>query len=65
MKDTRYTFKEITDMYSVDSKTLLVWARDFAFPLFAISPRKRFARESDIREWEDTFGQWLFDSGSM
>jgi|688.fasta_scaffold1852730_1 hypothetical protein len=64
MEEKRYTFKELTDMYSVDSKTLLLWARDLEFPLFAISPHKRYARESDLRKWEDSYGKYVFDSSS-
>jgi hypothetical protein len=64
MDEKRYTFKELLELYQVDSKTLILWARDLRFPLFSVSPYKRYARESDIREWENTFGKWLFESGS-
>jgi hypothetical protein len=64
MEEKRYTFKELLELYQIDSKTLILWARDFRFPLFAVSPYKRYARESDIREWENTNGIWFFESRS-
>lgn len=64
MEEIRYTFKDLTEMYKVDSKTLLLWARDLEFPLFAISSHKRYARESDLRKWEDTYGRFVFSTSS-
>lgn len=55
MEEKRYTLKELTDLYRVDRKTLMKWVQDLKFPLFTISPYKRYARESDLREWEKGF----------
>jgi hypothetical protein len=65
MDEKRYTFKELLELYQVDSKTLILWARDLRFPLFSVSPYKRYARESDIREWENSIRACLIDSSSL
>jgi len=64
MEETRYTVKELTDMYNIDSKTLLLWTKNLGFPLFEVSPRKRYARESDLRQWEDSCCTFLFSTSS-
>lgn len=52
MEDKLYTLKELASIYGINQKTLLKWAKELNFPLIAISPYKRYARETDIKEWE-------------
>lgn len=52
MEDKLYNLKELAEIYGVNRKTLLRWVDELNFPLFTISPYKRYARESDIRQWE-------------
>lgn len=54
MEEKLYNLKELTTMYGVNRKTIIKWARELDFPLFTISPYKRYAREGDLRKWEDT-----------
>jgi predicted site-specific integrase-resolvase len=65
MEEKLYTFKELLELYQVDSKTLLVWVRSYHFPLLTITPYKRYAREDDIRHWESNFGTRCYQTGSM
>jgi hypothetical protein len=53
MEDKRYSMKELTALYDVDRKTILQWVRELGFPLFSVSPKKRYARESELRQWEN------------
>jgi len=55
MEDKRYSMKELTTLYDVDRKTILQWVRELDFPLFSVSPKKRYATESDLRIWENSF----------
>jgi hypothetical protein len=55
MEDKLYSVKQLESMYGIDRKTLLKWQRELGFPLFAISPNKRYARQSDLLNWEKKF----------
>lgn len=52
MEEKLYNLKELAEIYGVNRKTLLRWVDELNFPLFTISPYKRYAREADIRDWE-------------
>ena len=52
MEEKLYNLTELTEIYRVNRKTLLRWVDELSFPLFTISPYKRYAREADIRKWE-------------
>ena len=57
MEEKRYNLKELTEIYGVNRKTILKWTQELNFPLFTISAYKRYARASDLRQWENDTAQ--------
>lgn len=56
MEEKLYNLKELAEIYGVNRKTLLRWVDELNFPLFTISPYKRYARVSAILSWENSLG---------
>jgi len=59
MEEKLYNLTELTQIYRVNRKTLLRWVDELNFPLFTISPYKRYARVSAILAWENSLSKTL------
>lgn len=47
--------KEIMQRYCVSRSTLRKWIKTMGLPIIKISEKKKYALESDLKEWEDTY----------
>jgi predicted DNA-binding transcriptional regulator AlpA len=45
--------KEIMHRYGISRTTLRNWIKTKNFPIIKISEKKKYAIESDLREWEE------------
>jgi predicted DNA-binding transcriptional regulator AlpA len=45
--------KEIMQRYRISRTTLRNWIKTKNFPIIKISEKKKYAIESDLREWEE------------
>jgi hypothetical protein len=52
IEDKLYSIKQLQSMYGIDRKTLIKWEKELGFPIFTVSPYKRYARQSDLLKWE-------------
>jgi predicted DNA-binding transcriptional regulator AlpA len=46
--------KELLIRYGISKSTLRKWVRELGFPLIAITDKKRYTLESDLRAWEES-----------
>lgn len=46
--------KELLYRYSISKGTLRKWVRELGFPLIAITDKKRYTLESDLKAWEES-----------
>ena len=46
--------KELLYRYGISKGTLRKWVRELGLPLMAITDKKRYVLESDLRAWEES-----------
>jgi len=46
--------KDLLIRYGISKSTLRKWVRELGFPLIAITDKKRYILESDLRAWEES-----------
>lgn len=46
--------KELLIRYGISKSTLRKWVRELGLPLIAITDKKRYTLESDLKAWEES-----------